>query len=268
MIINLETYEAVHLSEGYGLILVLHGENQLVVPENDGIVLSGGSETHVKMKLTKINRQGYPYSDCANTLENGKTYSYQECLQECFASMYRQFCYCVLSTVGYKFDDEDSFYGYCRNSPQGKTCHITLKCATDMKNEILQDTDRYCGCPASCSEKIYTTSISSRRWPNDRTRAILESEACEEKDYCPLLDPDFNITKHQIETNFLKVMLYFEDLNHQLVEETPIYDATRLLSDVGGSVGLCLGVSILCIVELIEVVLELFEAGVKKIFRR
>ena len=47
-----------------------------------------------------------------------------------------------------------------------------------------------------------------------------------------------------------------------------LFQATQLLSDIGGSVGLCLGFSLLCLVELIEVMLEIFEELIRKITNR
>jgi hypothetical protein len=46
------------------------------------------------------------------------------------------------------------------------------------------------------------------------------------------------------------------------------FQATQLLSDIGGSVGLCLGVSLLCIVELIEAMLEICGAVYRRVRRR
>ena len=51
MTINLETPETVKLTEGYGTIVMLHEKGEIVFPESDGIVVSGGTETHIKMKL-------------------------------------------------------------------------------------------------------------------------------------------------------------------------------------------------------------------------
>jgi hypothetical protein len=51
MIVNLETFETLDITEGYGMVLMLHETGEILFPENDGIVLSGGSETHIRMKL-------------------------------------------------------------------------------------------------------------------------------------------------------------------------------------------------------------------------
>ncbi|CAG2190335.1 unnamed protein product [Mytilus edulis] len=50
--INLENYESLALSEGYGAILMIHEYGQ-EHPEDRALIISGGTETHVKLQMVR-----------------------------------------------------------------------------------------------------------------------------------------------------------------------------------------------------------------------
>ncbi|XP_060598499.1 acid-sensing ion channel 4-A-like [Ruditapes philippinarum] len=69
-----------------------------------------------------------------------------------------------------------------------------------------------------------------------------------------------NLASHELDKyrrNFLRVLIYYEDLNYELIEEEPLYEPVRFLSDIGGTMGLFLGASALTFVEILQLVLEL-----------
>lgn len=57
--------------------------------------------------------------------------------------------------------------------------------------------------------------------------------------------------------NFLKLVVYYEDLNFEDISEEPLYDEYRFLADIGGTLGLFLGASLLSFVELFELLVEI-----------
>ncbi|KAK2144129.1 hypothetical protein LSH36_782g01016 [Paralvinella palmiformis] len=67
----------------------------------------------------------------------------------------------------------------------------------------------------------------------------------------PILIKDEKIMK----TNFLKAAIFYEDLSQEIVSEVPVYTGYQFVGDVGGMLGLWIGVSALGIVQLIEFVL-------------
>lgn len=66
----------------------------------------------------------------------------------------------------------------------------------------------------------------------------------------------------------IRYIYWFLSVTSHYINYFILFQATQLLSDIGGSVGLCLGVSLLCLVELIEVILEIFEELFRKISKR
>ncbi|XP_061175624.1 FMRFamide-activated amiloride-sensitive sodium channel-like [Saccostrea echinata] len=65
--------------------------------------------------------------------------------------------------------------------------------------------------------------------------------------------------------NFLKTVIYYEDLNYEKITEEPLYDGFQLISDIGGALGLFMGASILSFVEVLQFIIELLNFLLKKI---
>ncbi|XP_060579534.1 uncharacterized protein LOC132736423 [Ruditapes philippinarum] len=111
---------------------------------------------------------------------------------------------------------------------------------------------------------VYTKTTSSTFWPSDDYLKVLITEVCNNESYSDFWeDPCSDMEKlasHELDKyrrNFLRVLIYYEDLNFELIEEEPIYEPVRFLSDIGGTMGLFLGASALTFVEILQLVLEL-----------
>jgi len=57
--------------------------------------------------------------------------------------------------------------------------------------------------------------------------------------------------------NFVNVNLFYNSLAYTLSEETPSLDVVGLLANIGGTMGLFLGISLLHVCELAEAFIEL-----------
>ncbi|XP_041372166.1 uncharacterized protein LOC121385525 [Gigantopelta aegis] len=65
-------------------------------------------------------------------------------------------------------------------------------------------------------------------------------------------DPDF------YSDNLVTVQIYFKDLGVQESKKSPAYSTEGLLCDIGGSIGLCLGGSVLTLFEVFDILAILF----------
>lgn len=62
----------------------------------------------------------------------------------------------------------------------------------------------------------------------------------------------------EIRENMFGVSIYYDELKYTYISETAAIDSASLVSNIGGTLGLFLGMSILSFVEVIELVIELF----------
>ncbi|XP_021340130.1 acid-sensing ion channel 1-like [Mizuhopecten yessoensis] len=65
-----------------------------------------------------------------------------------------------------------------------------------------------------------------------------------------------NFSVESVIDNFLGVNIYFEDVNYEVITESAKYDEFQLLSNIGGTLGLFVGASVLSFVEIIQMLLE------------
>ncbi|KAK2148637.1 hypothetical protein LSH36_488g04036 [Paralvinella palmiformis] len=68
-----------------------------------------------------------------------------------------------------------------------------------------------------------------------------------------------------IKQNFMKVAIYYEDLNQELVSQIPVYTAFQFAGDVGGMLGLWIGFSAMGMVQLIEFILLIVWTQIKAV---
>ena len=60
-----------------------------------------------------------------------------------------------------------------------------------------------------------------------------------------------------IRDNLARVHVYMKSLNMQVIKDSAAYDSLALLGDVGGTVGLFIGLSVMSVVEIIELIVDL-----------
>jgi hypothetical protein len=107
-------------------------------------------------------------------------------------------------------------------------------------------------CPLECNQTLYSTSISSIELMGNLYADFINSK--------PNLLVDFGGRSVSAETarrNFVYIDLYYDTLAYTLSTETPSMDVVALLANIGGTMGLFLGVSLLHVCELVEAFIEL-----------
>ena len=66
-----------------------------------------------------------------------------------------------------------------------------------------------------------------------------------------------NLTSYDFITdNFVRVNVYLSDMEVEVQEQQPSYRLSNLFSDIGGTLGLWVGLSLLTVVELIQLVVK------------
>ena len=121
-----------------------------------------------------------------------------------------------------------------------------------------------CDCPPLCHEQVYSYTYSGRQWPHaNYLKDVLIAELCNryyKKPFYESLCNKFQIDNltdtdlSNMSRNFAAVHVYFEDLNYELLEEEPLYNPVRFLSDIGGAMGLFTGASLLTYFEILHVI--------------
>ncbi|XP_060598496.1 FMRFamide-activated amiloride-sensitive sodium channel-like isoform X2 [Ruditapes philippinarum] len=261
--LNVEIDEYIdNLSTGYGIRIVFHEHGTYPLPSHEGITLSPGSETNIGLRMVRILRLPEPYGNCSDGREFArkyqKKYSISACYEFCRILEIIETCNCLPAEAPDEVPLNKTSLPVCNTTEEA-----VEKCILKVNVE-LDNGDISCDCHPPCRETVYTKKTSSTFWPSDDYLKVLITEVCNNKSHSDFWDAPCSgmekLASHELDKyrrNFLRVLIYFEDLHYELIEEEPIYEPVRFISDIGGTIGLFLGASALTFVELLQLVLEL-----------
>jgi len=263
LVFNVERQEYFHeSSSGYGVRMVVHEKGTLPLPQNEGLTLNTEYETNIGLRMMRINRLGGKYGSCTDGADFRQThylnYTVPLCYTMCEVLHTEQQCGCTPVSTPDLYETDISV---CDVSNK------TLRSCVEIANDDVLNGNVDCGCPTRCSEQVYTYSSSGRKWPHATyLKDVLIDEVCR-RDYtdsfytnlCENYKNDA-LTENDTESmfgNFVAVNVYFEDLNFELMEEEPLYNPVRFMSDIGGTMGLFTGASMLTYFEILHVIVEI-----------
>ncbi|XP_065926509.1 degenerin unc-8 [Magallana gigas] len=268
IVLQVEKFEQVeNFLDGSGVRLVIHEPGTLPFPEEEGFTLSPGYETSIGMKMVHLTRTHPPHGRCDDGKKFYQTYGVpyrmSTCLHMCRNIKVVDICKCRPSEniVDIPYMDKFSSLPVCslaEKSIYDETAFHMEACEHYVYYQIEENSIK-CDCESACRETVYRSTLSGRVWPKESyLREELLTLACSGSNfsYCPY-QPMAAIQMDYFNDNFLKMVIYFEDLNFEEISEEPLYDGYRFLSDIGGALGLFLGASILSFVELVQLMVEI-----------
>jgi hypothetical protein len=132
-------------------------------------------------------------------------------------------------------------------------CSLTAYFRVYMVNNYLQDT---ClpQCPLECNSTKFTYDLSFNELLGDAY-----VDAIKEKGN---LSGDFiqrNIENtHVSQASVVSLKIFYESLAYKVTSESPQMDVVSLVANIGGNLGLFLGVSLFSLSEIVTVMVEIF----------
>ncbi|XP_067677916.1 amiloride-sensitive sodium channel subunit gamma-like [Haliotis asinina] len=257
LILFLETDEYIStIASGIGAQFLIHGTNTWPDPEVDGISVSATMETNIGMRMLEIHRLGGLYGDCddgaAFKARYGIEYTRKSCQTFCVHERIIKRCGC--------YDElKETLYENINSSVSGMKVHpcrsreettCLLQIESRWETGLLQ-----CNCFNPCHETLYEKTTHTRMWPSDAYASMLVQYLCNIKNEteCERFE---KMAPRELIRNFMKINIYFEDLNFENITETPAYEDVQFYSDIGGTVGLWVGLSVLSLAEVVQFLWE------------
>ncbi|XP_070580901.1 amiloride-sensitive sodium channel subunit alpha-like [Ptychodera flava] len=238
------------VTESAGVRVLVHPQSIMPFPEDNGFSISPGRESSVGLRKVSIERQGSPYGDCkdSHTLNNifsevfGTDYSQQACEKSCYNDHVVDQCNCVDHRFNY-----NNKYNICWVND-----HTQFKCLMSVENAYTTNTlTPSCAteCTERCSETTFRTTVTTALWPNQMYEStIIDKVMTISKDLRSRVasSPEF------AENNLCKLNIYYQEFNYESISESPKYEIEDFLSDMGGQMGLWIGMSFCTIFEFVE----------------
>lgn len=249
------------LSESSG-VRVFISNHSTIYSESEGIDISTGSETNIAVFKHVKESLGIPYSNCqsvdnVNLADNisteyvklfaasNLTYRSVDCYSVCYQTKVLDACGCIDLHV--KFDNlkKINVPKFC-NHKHNSTDSICLENLFALNSEALNN-ECEIKCPLECHSTSYTFSNSHSVFPTDSSYSKLKRTSA----YLNSLGHMKSVAKKLVKFN-----VYFDEMNYQYYSELPAMTITDLFGNLGGTLGLFLGFSVLSTVEIIEFIIN------------
>ncbi len=243
--------ENLSVTKGYGAIVFIH--NQTKMPElSENLYLKPGTLIDIRIKKVFKISEPYPYSQCQDLnvfqfdkrfYENftEKNYHQNDCVELCVREE-------ILKINPRSKDSKCNL----RNSKND-----TIKCLRTEYINIMSNSSlaKACKefCPLECNSDYIDFTVSLLGFPSETL--------CEKYKSIKFIEKHFenrkNITNDEIRKNSLAVNIYFNNLGYTEVRKTAKINFGSLISNIGGILGLCMGMSILSVFQLVDMILEI-----------
>jgi hypothetical protein len=242
-----------------GAHLFIQNQSKPITPF-EGLDIAPSFETNIHLKRFFINKLSKPYSNCVKQEDSfdsryfnlikssGFMYKQIDCFDLCFQDYLIAECKCY--NPG--FNDLD-YKVPCINPNQ-------TKCEFDaFDNFTNKDSVDRClpMCPLECNSAdiIYTTSFS--QFPTkSHAKNILKLKKIQE-----LFNNRTNVTLEELKSSLLNFNVFYDDFKVIIIDESPKMLIEDLFSNIGGNLGLFLGISFLSFIEILEILFELLLIG-------
>lgn len=145
------------------------------------------------------------------------------------------------------------------------TMYRRIQCARDTRDHVTRNTSLMseCLCHPPCDEFLYEVSYSLSKWPAtgyEGDAAYMDVFYVEDFKQ-RFEDTPKNHTIHeyfkdedreQTMKDFARLNVYVADSNVIKTQESPDYEPNQLVSDIGGQLGIWVGISIITLSEVVE----------------
>ena len=283
-----EWRSAVSASEG--VRVVIHPPNTEPYPFTEGYDVPPGFSASFGIKPRRNIRIGPPHGNCSekNPFDHRSIhYRLMSCQKMCLQDFIVRNCNC--SDVGLPnmpnisvplCRSDDEFPDSCMFDASQQCfdilqqLHKRIQCVRTSKAKMTKNATAMeeCHCYPPCDEVAYDVSYSLSKWPASGYEGdaayydVFGIEGFNERfnksgtkgkynRFQKYFDTD---NRENTMTNFARLNVYIADSNVIKTQEAADYTTNQLVSDIGGQLGLWVGISLITLTEVLELFWEIF----------
>ena len=262
----LELYTGNPLNETFlsyedGFIVSIHNQSYLPFSSDSGYKVEAGAETDFKVTRNFVTNLPPPHGSCQDTNNNtqfssiyfdyitkklGLNYTQKLCIQACMQQLFENSCHCY-GTLWPKINDS---IHYCSDMTE-------IYCLNNFMMSSLSTNDSSCNslCPIECKSIEYAVSTYRAAYPTKFYAENMLLKYAQQK--------NLNLSQDDIYKAFVKLNINYESMKYKTTVQTISIQPEDLLSNLGGTLGLYIGISLLSLVEIIELFIGLIFICIK-----
>ena len=252
------TYFNSYTGDGLGAVVYIDNSSSAMESRDfGGVIIAPGYQTNVAIGRSFVSMLPKPYSNCdlpestsysssllVNLIHNSSyKYTQQLCFEQCYQMKLINECNCTELWLLSLFHTKKAY------------CDSQSECQNRVSKTVYNDVIGACGtlCPLECNINKFETQMSFFK-----LNGQIDVDYIKEN---PNLAADF-VTKpidvYNAKESVLQVYLYYDTLSYKMSTELPQMNFVSLLANIGGNLGLFLGVSVFSVCELVEFLIESF----------
>ena len=255
-----------------GATVVIHNQSVTPILRSDGNDIATGFQTNFGIKRSFFTKLDEPYSKCLKNLTsnssfdsefyramfnilNMTTYRQKQCLRLCLQAFIKETCSCI---------DGSLPNIYIKNIPVCSTLD-SLECISKSRIKYFGNVrDETCSeCPDECNTVNYEITKSNSRYPTLYYLNYLKYHT----DILSRFPNPNNVIDNQITKACVYLNVFYDDLDTIYTSEQPVITPESLFGNIGGNLGLFVGISLLSLVEIIELVLNILFTVINSKFK-
>nr|AWC68056.1 DEG/ENaC family ion channel ENaC4 [Platynereis dumerilii] len=272
------------LASGRGARVLVHSPGTAPRPASSGFDAPPEFSVSLGVRARENVRIDKPWGNCSfGNMDSKFKYTLEDCQNTCLQRNIMQKCGCIDNKIS--IPSYTKGLPFCLTLPTiPYTCYdmpLPEKCAKIMdewtfrmdcrkevyENLTMKDPDAMdnCGCFPPCNDIIYEASYSLSTIPeqteeNSAFYSIISnflSSLAEPKK--KLLNDLYKLNKKdgRIRGYIGRINVFIADSNVVKTTEAPDYEAIRLISDIGGQLGLWIGISVMTLFEVMQLTCDI-----------
>lgn len=244
-----------------GIRLIIHNQSINPIPLSDGFDIATGFQTNIGITRSFLVKLDAPYSKCIKNSRSKFSFNskyYRAIFEDLKQKEYRKkFCsrLCLQDFVFKKCKCLDgSLPNIYRNQ---SICNVpnSIECIYDAHEDFYTEVndDVECkDCPNECDEMSFHYTYSNSRYPTNYYYEYIRNQT----DILSKFYGNGRIRENNITKSLLILNLFYDELDYKIVTQVPSLTLGTLMNEIGGNLCLFVGISLLSMVELIELFLQ------------
>jgi hypothetical protein len=124
-------------------------------------------------------------------------------------------------------------------------------------------------CPLECHRVDYDTKVSFASYPSRWYSTKLNQSGSFRRVLAKAnISVDENITFDYLKQTVLSVNIYYDEMSYIQMDESQKTDMSVVLGLIGGNLGIFVGVSILTLIEFIDLIINIISISIKNSYNR
>jgi hypothetical protein len=241
------------LTGGLGVIIRIGNSSFLSFSDTNGLFVPPGHNTYISVDREFKTILPQPYSNCevaGSFWSNSFLYNFIARSEYAYS---QQFCLtqCLQKKLIDKYNCSFAFFPSIFNI---STCNFIFSIEDALSNFEDNFINKVCLpiCPLECSHNLYKTFISAHQLNGNFYLFKIQNNSQLASDFISR-----KIDASTVENAISQINIYYDSLSYTLSTESSQMDIVSLFGSIGGNLSLFLGVTVLSLMEIIEVAIEI-----------